>query len=155
MTEYMSREGYEKARERLEQLKRQREEISEEIGRARGFGDISENAEYDAAKEKQALVEKQIADLESRLSRVQVLDDAEVPTDKALLGAAVTIRDEETDVEMTYTLVSELESDPDAGKISISSPVGKALLGRGEGEVVRVELPRGVREFRIVKIERR
>jgi len=152
---YMTPEGYEKAKKRLESLEEQRMEISEEIGRARGFGDISENAEYDAAKDKQALVEERIAELESKLNRAQVMDDTDGPSDKVLLGTTVTLADTSGDMEMTYTLVSELESDPDGGKISIESPVGKAALGHKEGDTIRVELPKGVMEFTIQKIERR
>ena len=151
---YMTPEGYEEAQKKLEALKQQRMEVSEEIGRARGFGDISENAEYHAAKEKQALVEERIAELENKLSRAQIMDDVDAPSDKVLLGTTVTLADTSGDLEMTYTMVSELESDPDAGKISITSPIGQAALGHKEGDVISVDLPKGVMEFTIKKIER-
>ena len=152
---YMTPEGYEKSCKKLEELKQRRIEISEEIGVARGFGDISENAEYDAAKEKQALVETRIAELESKLNRAQVMDDSDAPSDKVLLGTTVTLADVSGDLEMTYTMVSELESDPDEGRISITSPIGQAALGHKEGEVISVDLPKGVMEFEIRKIERK
>ena len=151
----MTPEGYEKAKKKLAALKDQRLEVSEEIGIARGFGDISENAEYHAAKEKQAFIEGRIGELESKLNRAQVMDGTEGPSDQVLLGTTVTMVDASGDLEMTYTMVSELESDPDGGEISIASPIGQAALGHKEGDVISVDLPKGVMELTVTKIERK
>ncbi|MBN1872313.1 MAG: transcription elongation factor GreA [Candidatus Omnitrophica bacterium] len=152
---YLSHAGYEKLRKELERLKTVcRREIAKDLEKARGHGDLSENAEYDAAKEAQALNEKKIADLEERLSSVQILDDIIMPKDEALLGATVRLKDLSTGEEFEYTLVSELEADFDQGKISVTSPVGKSLLGHKKKEIVEIKVPAGVLKYKIMNITR-
>lgn len=153
---YMTRKGYDEALQRLEALKNQREDIAKEIGRARAFGDISENAEYDAAKDKQGLNEGRIHDLENQLAIAQVMGDNEtLPSDKVLVGITVTIVDVSDGEVSEYTMVSPLEADPDQGRISTQSPLGQALLGRKVGEVAELKAPRGTMKYKIKKIVRR
>ncbi len=152
---YLTPEGYEKLREDLEYLKNiRRRELSKEIGQARSHGDISENAEYDAAKEAQALNEKRIAELEEKLSRAQLLDGQNIPKDEALIGATVRLKDLNSGEEFQYTLVSELEADFSQGKISITSPVGKGLLGHKQNEIVDIKTPAGILRYKILEISR-
>ncbi len=152
---YLNQEGYEKIRKKIEFLKTiRRRELSKEIGTARAHGDISENAEYDAAKEAQGLNEKRIAELEEKLARVQIFDDKDIPKDKALIGATVKLKDLNSKEEFQYTLVSELEIDFSQGKISITSPVGKGLLGHKQNEIVDIKTPAGIVKYKILKISR-
>lgn len=152
---YLTREGYEKLRKELELLKTvRRRELSKEIGIARAHGDISENAEYDAAKDAQALNEARIAGLEKRLIQVQILDDTNIAKDKALIGATVKLKDVGSGEEIQYTLLSELEADFSQGKISITSPLGKGLLGHKENEIVEIKVPAGIVKYRILEISR-
>ena len=154
-SEYLTPEGYEEIRKELGQLKGQkRRKLSKKIEAARSHGDISENAEYDAAKEAMALNEKRIAELEQRLSNAQILDDTKIPKDEALIGATVTLKDLDSKEEVQYTLVSELEADFSQGKISVTSPVGKGLLGHKKGETVEIQVPAGTIKYKIVKITR-
>ncbi len=151
---YLTRQGYEKLVEELEYLKTvKRREISRAVGEARSHGDISENAEYDAAKDAQGHNEKQIAELEEKLSRVRILD-GDIPQDQVLIGAIVKLEDADSGEEMEYTLVSELEADYSQNKISVTSPVGAGLLGHKEGEVAEIKVPAGVLRYKIVKISR-
>lgn len=131
-----------------------RREISKAIEEARAHGDISENAEYDAAKDEQALNEKKIADLEAKLSHARIIDEANMPKDEVLIGATVKIKDLDSGEEIEYTLVSEAEADYEQGKISVSSPVGSALLNHKESEVVQIKIPAGVLRYKILKISR-
>lgn len=152
---YLSREGYEKLREELEYLKTvRRKEIVKEIEQARSYGDISENAEYDAAKEAQALNEKRIAELGDKLSRIRIIDEEDISKDEVRIGATVRLKDLNTGEELQYTLVSELEADFSQGKISVTSPVGKGLLGRKENETIEIEIPAGILRYKILKISR-
>lgn len=152
---YLTAEGYERLMEELKFLKTvRRRKLSREIGIARSHGDISENAEYDAAKEAQAFNEKKIAELEERLSRAQILDDSKIAKDKVLLGATVKLKDLDSGEELQYTLLSELEADLSRGKISITSPVGKALLGHKKDEIVEIKVPAGALKYKILKISR-
>lgn len=152
---YLTAEGHEKLLEELKFLKTvRRRELSREIGIARSHGDISENAEYDAAKEAQAFNEKKIAELEERLSRAQILDNTKIAKDKVLLGATVKLKDLDSGEELQYTLLSELEADFSRGKISITSPVGKALLGHKQDEIVEIKVPAGALKYKILKISR-
>jgi len=152
---YLTREGYEKLRKELELLKTvRRRELSAEIGIARAHGDISENAEYDAAKDAQALNEARIAGLEKRLVQAQILDDTNIDKDKALIGATVKLKDLDSGEEIQYTLLSELEADFSQGKISITSPLGKGLLGHKENEIVEIKVPAGIVKYQILKISR-
>ena len=152
---YLTAEGHEKLLKELKFLKTvRRRELSREIGIARSHGDISENAEYDAAKEAQAFNEKKIAELGERLSRAQILDNSKIAKDKVLLGATVKLKDLDSGEELQYTLLSELEADFSRGKISITSPVGKALLGHKQDEIVEIKVPAGVLRYKILKISR-
>jgi len=151
---YLTQEGYEKLVGELEQLKTvKRRQISKAVGEARAHGDISENAEYDAAKDAQAHNEKQIIDLEDKLARVRILDK-NIPQDQVLIGATVKLKDMDTEEELEYTLVSELEADFNQGKISITSPVGSSLLGHKENEVVEIKIPAGILQYKIIRISR-
>jgi len=152
---YMSKEALQKLEAELKQLKfTDRPKIVDDIRRAREHGDLSENAEYHAAKEAQTHLERKIADLEFKLSRVQLIDASEIPSDKVYLYAKVTIKDLRDDEEIVYTMVSPDEADPDNDIISIKSPVGAALLGKGLGDTVEITVPAGVLKYEVVKIER-
>lgn len=152
---YLTSEGYEKLRKELEFLKTlRRRELSREIEKARAHGDISENAEYAAAKETQGLNEKKIAELENKLSRAQILDDTNMPKDEALIGAVVKLKDLDSKEELQYMLVSELEADFSQGKISVTSPIGEGLLGHKVNETVKIKVPAGILKYKILKISR-
>ncbi|MCK4851476.1 MAG: transcription elongation factor GreA [Candidatus Omnitrophica bacterium] len=151
----LTREGYNKLQEELAGLQgKKRREIAKDIAAAREQGDLSENAEYDAAKEAQAMNEKKIADMEGILSGARIIDDSNIAKDEALLGATVRVRDRDTDESFDYMLVAEEESDFALNKISITSPVGKAIFGHKAGDVVEVEVPAGVIRYEIVDIRR-
>ena len=152
---YLTKEGHEKLQKELEYLKTtKRREITADIAAARAHGDLSENAEYDAAREAQGMNEKRISELEEKLSRAQILDDKDMPKDEALIGATLKLKDIELGEEIEYILVSEVEADFASGKISVTSPVGKALLGHKKGETVDVEVPAGVIQYKILDITR-
>lgn len=152
---YLTQGGYQKLFEELELLKTvKRRQISKAIGEARDHGDIGENAEYDAAKEAQALNEQRIAELEGKLSRVRIIDDINIPKDEVLIGATVKLKDLNSAEELEYALVSELEADYSQGKISVASPVGSSLLGHKENEVVEIKIPAGLLRYKILKISR-
>ncbi len=151
-TIYMSQDGYEKAKAELDRLKAKRDEISKAIGIAREFGDISENAEYDSAKEEQGMNEKKIAELEEKLSRAQILDQSRLPEGKVVIGTTVVLEDLDDGFEMEYKLVSELEANPSEGTISIKSPVAQGLLGHEEGDEVEITVPKGVMKYKIKSI---
>lgn len=152
---YLTRDGYEKLLKELEYLKNvRRRELSKAVGEARAHGDISENAEYDAAKEAQALNEKRIAELEEKLSRVRIIDEEDIPKDKVRIGVTVRLKDLSTEEELEYTLVSEIEANYSEGKISITSPIGKGLLGHKENEIVEIKVPAGILKYKILKITR-
>ncbi|MDD5255714.1 MAG: transcription elongation factor GreA [Candidatus Omnitrophica bacterium] len=151
---YLTKAGYQKLAEELEYLKTtKRRELARAVGEARSHGDISENAEYDAAKDAQGLNEKRIAELEQKLSRARILDD-DIPTDMVLIGATVKLQDVDSGEEMEYTLVSELEADYSQNKISVTSPVGKGLLEHRENDVVEIAIPAGTLKYKIIKITR-
>ncbi|MCQ9207416.1 MAG: transcription elongation factor GreA [Omnitrophica bacterium] len=152
---YISHETYEKLRKEIEILKTvRRRELSKAIEKAREHGDISENAEYDAAKDAQGFNEKKIAELEEKLSMAQILDDSKIPKDEALIGATITLKDTETGETLEYTLVSELEGDISQGKISVTSPVGQGLLGHKKNQTVKIKVPAGTLTYKILKIAR-
>lgn len=152
---YLTKEGYHKLVEELEYLKTtRRREISRAIGEARAQGDISENAEYDAAKDAQGLNEKRIAELEEKLSSAQILDDTNMSKDEVLIGAKVKFKDLDTEEELEYTLVAEVEADYSLGKISVSSPVGKGLLNHKINETVEIKIPAGILRYKILNISR-
>ena len=152
---YLSKEGYEKMEAELRDLKtRGRKEIAEEIAEARAKGDLSENAEYDAAKEAQGYLEKKIAELENTLATSEIIDERNIDDTKAFLLSTVTILNRKTNKEMKYTLVSKDEADFKEKKISVDSPIGQAILGKEVGDVVEVNVPAGKLELEIKKIER-
>lgn len=152
---HLSKEGVEKLQKKLHRLKTvDRPEIVREIKRAREFGDLSENAEYHAAKEKQVFVERKIADLEDKLTRVRILEDGDIDTSKAYLLSTVRVRDCADGEKLEYTLVSAEEADIDHNKISIQSPIGKGLLGKSAGEKVHIDVPAGTIEYEILSISR-
>jgi transcription elongation factor GreA len=152
---YLTKAGYQRLAEELEHLKTvKRRQLSNAVGQARAHGDISENAEYDAAKEAQALNEKRIAELQMKLAGARIIEDEDIPKDEVLIGAKVKLKDIDTGEELVYTLVSEIEADYAQGKISISSPVGSALLGHKLGEVVQIKIPAGLLNYEILEISR-
>ncbi len=151
---YMTQEGYEKLVNELEYLKTtKRRALAKAIGEARAYGDISENAEYDAAKDAQAHNEKDIAELEDKLARVRILDK-NISKDEVLIGARVKLLDLDTQEELEYLLVSELEANYEEGKISVTSPVGAGLLGHKKNEIAQIKIPAGVLKYKIVDISR-
>jgi transcription elongation factor GreA len=151
---YMSEEGFEKLKADLHRLKyEKRPEIVLEIKKAREQGDLSENAEYDAAKEAQTHLERQIADLEFKIANARVVKKDDVAKDKAYLFAKVTVVDVDDDEEEIYTLVPPEEADPDDNQISVKSPIGQGLLGKGVGEKVAIKIPAGTLNYKITKIE--
>ncbi len=150
---YYSKEGMQKLKDEYEHLKNvMRPHISGQIAEARDKGDLSENAEYDAAKEAQGLLEMKIAKLEDTLANARILDSSKFETDKVMVLSKVVIRNLSNKMEMNYQLVSESEADLKAGKISVSSPIGKGLVGKKVGEQVEIQVPSGVMKFEIVKI---
>lgn len=152
---YLTHEGYEKLRKELEYLQNvKRKELSKAIGEARAHGDISENAEYTYAKEAQGLNEKKIAELEDKLSRAKLIDESAMSKDEVLIGARVKLKDLDSGEELEYALVSEEEADYEANKISVTSPVGEALLGRKENETVKIKVPAGTLRYKVLKITR-
>ena len=146
--------GLKALEEELEMLKTvRRKEVSEKIRVARGYGDLSENSEYDEAKNEQAIVEARIADLEVMLKNVVILDESELVTDVVSLGSFVKVYDEEFEEELEYTIVGSTEADLDLGKISDESPVGKALIGKKVVEIAEAVLPSGdTAKFRVISI---
>ena len=148
----MLAEGYRLLENEVKRLKAERPQIVDAIEEARAHGDLSENAEYHAAKERQGHVEAQIAEIEDRLSRALVIDPTTLSGDKVVFGATVTLLDED-DRKVRYQLVGQQEADAKIGRISYNSPLGRALIGRLKGEEVEVETPAGDRYYEIAKIE--
>jgi transcription elongation factor GreA len=149
-------EGLEKLKLEIEHLSiTRRREVAERIKEAREFGDISENSEYDDAKNEQAMLEKQISDLEEKLRNARVIDAKSVDTDVVSVGVTVHVKDQKTDKSTKFKIVGSAEADPADSKLSNESPVGRALLGHKRGETVSVQVPRGpARKLKITKIER-
>ena len=150
---YLSRKNYDKLREELDGLKKIKAELSEEIGEAARQGDLKENAEYAAAKEKQAETLARINELEIRLRTTRITDDLNVDRSEARIGATVTIEDLSNGGQFTYTLVGSMESNPEEGLLSVKTPVAAGLLGCKEGQTFEVALPRGKRKYKLVKLE--
>ena len=148
-------EGYQKLQEELEYLKVvKRKEITEKIKEAKGFGDLSENSEYDAAKEAQANMEQRVAEIENILKNAAVVSGNEGPDDVVGICSKVKVFASDIEEEEEYTIVGSTESDPLSNKISNESPIGKALLGRKIGETVDVETPAGIVQFKILEIQK-
>src|SRR3712207_4817686 len=148
-------EGLEELKAKIEHLSTERRrEVAQRIKEAREFGDISENSEYDDAKNEQAMLEKQIADLEDKLRSATVIDQSKVSTDVVSVGSTVHVKDQKTDKSVKYTIVGPPEANPSEMKLSNESPVGKALLGHKRGDIVQVPVPRGpARKLKITKID--
>ena len=152
---YYTEEGFKKLKDELEHLKFvERPNISQQIAEARDKGDLSENAEYDAAKEAQGMLEMKIAKLEEMYSGARVIDESQLDTDKVLALSIVKIRNLNTKAEMTFTLVAETEADIKTGKISVNSPIGTGLLGKKVGEIAEIQVPAGLVKFEILHISR-
>tara|TARA_Y100001978_G_scaffold33958_1_gene29758 strand:- start:281 stop:754 length:474 start_codon:yes stop_codon:yes gene_type:complete len=152
---YYTEEGLEKLKTDLDQLKSvERPNVARQIAEARDKGDLSENAEYDAAKEAQGLLEAKIAKMEAELSKARILDESQIDTSKVLIMSKVTIKNSANGAKMTYTIVPESEADLKAKKISISSPIAKGLLGKEVGDTAEIQVPNGLMKFEIVDISR-
>ena len=152
---YYTAEGLKKLREELDKLKSiERPKASQAIAEARDKGDLSENAEYDAAKEAQGLLEMRISKMEEIVSNARLIDESQLDLSKALVLSKVKIKNQTNGMEMTYTLVAESEADLKTGKISVTSPIGKGLLGKSVGEIAEINVPNGVLKFEILEISR-
>ncbi len=150
----MTTKGYQFLVEELKRLKSvERPKNMREIEEARGHGDLSENAEFHAAKERQSLLDLQIRDIEDKVARAQVIEISKLSGDKVVFGATVALTDGDTGDKVVYQIVGDHEAEPKNGKISISSPVARALIGRSEGDEVQVRTPTGVRSFEILRVE--
>ena len=150
---YMTKDGYNKLIEEINYLESEkRPAISKQIAEARDKGDLSENAEYDAAKEAQGILEAKIAQLKLLLSNARLIDESQISTDSVQIMNKVTIRNIKNDQKMVYTLVSESETDLKAGKIAINTPIGKGLMGKKKGDTVDIQVPSGILTFEIVDI---
>ena len=152
---YYTAEGLQNLKDELNQLRDvERPKASQAIADARDKGDLSENAEYDAAKEAQGLLEMKISKLEELLANARLIDESQLDTSKVLVLSTVKLKNQQNGMEMTYTLVSENEADLKAGKISVTSPIGKGLLGKAVGDVAEIEVPNGTLKFDILEIKR-
>ena len=152
---YYTEEALKKLREELNQLKDvERPKASQAIAEARDKGDLSENAEYDAAKEAQGMLEMKISKLEESLANARLIDESQLDASKALVLSTVKIKNQTNGMVMTYTLVADGEADLATGKISVNSPIGKGLLGKSVGEVADIQVPNGVMKFDILEITR-
>ncbi len=152
---YYTEEGLKKLKDELHQMKAvERPAISRQIAEARDKGDLSENAEYDAAKEAQGLLEMRIAKLEAIVSNARVMDDTNIDASKALILSKVKIKNLNNNAEMEYQLVAENEADLKQKKISVDSPIGKGLLGKSVGDVADVQTPGGIIKFEVIEISR-
>ena len=152
---YYTEEGLEKLKAELEHLKNvERPKVSNQIAEARDKGDLSENAEYDAAKEAQGMLEMRIAKMEASLVNARVVDESQLDTSKVLILSKVKLLNKNMKQEVTYILVAENEANIQQGKISVSSPIGKALLGKKVGEIAKVEVPNGTIDLEVLEITR-
>ena len=150
---YLTQEGYDKLMQELDQLKTDgRAEVAKAIAEARDKGDLSENAEYDAAKDAQAMLEMKINELEKTFANARVIDASQLDDSKVTVLSHVTIKNKKSGKELTYQLVAHAEADLKAKKISVKSPIGEGLLGKEVGDIASIETPAGVLEFEIVKI---
>lgn len=150
---YLTQSGYERLKSELEELKTTgRQEVARAIAEAREKGDLSENAEYDAAKDAQGMLEMKISELEAVLANARIIDESQLDTSKVAILSNVTIKNLKTGKSITYKLVSESESDAKAMKISVNSPIGQGLLGKSIGEIAQIKTPGGLMEFEIVDI---
>lgn len=152
---YYTKEGLEKLKKDLHQMKTvERPKISEQIAEARDKGDLSENAEYDAAKEAQGLLEMKISKLEETISQARLIDESSMDNSKVYVLSKVKLKNLNNNAEMSYTLVAENEANIKEGKISVDSPIGKGLLGKAVGDVAEIKVPSGMVKFEIIEITR-
>ena len=154
-TNYYTEEGLNKLKNELKQMKAvERPKISAQIAEARDKGDLSENAEYDAAKEAQGLLEMKIAKLETLIANARIIDESQLDTSKALILSTVEIKNKSNGAIMKYTLVAEQEANLKEKKISVDSPIGKGLLGKKKGDIAEIKTPGGIMQFEILNITR-
>ncbi|HET8808888.1 MAG TPA: transcription elongation factor GreA [Flavobacteriaceae bacterium] len=152
---YYTAEGLKKLKDELNQLKDvERPRASNAIAEARDKGDLSENAEYDAAKEAQGMLEMKISKLEDIVANARIIDESQLDTSKALVHSTVKIKNQSNGMEVTYKLVAQSEADLKSGKISVDSPIGKGLLGKKVGETAEVQVPNGILKFDVLEISR-
>lgn len=152
---YFTKEGLEKLRDELEHLKSvERPSISHQIAEAREKGDLSENAEYDAAKNAQGMLELRISKLETTLSNARVIDESQLDDSKISILSRVKLKNLKNNASMTYTLVPENEADIKSGKISVASPIARGLLGKSQGEKVEIQVPAGLLSFEVLEVGR-
>lgn len=155
MTKYYTNEGLQKLKDELAQLTSvERKKISQQIAEARDKGDLSENAEYDAAKDAQGMLELKISKLQELIQNAKIIDESKMDTSKVLILSKVEIQNCKNKSKMTYTLVPENEADLKAGKISVNSPIATGLLGKKVGDIVSIKIPAGVVEFKVISITR-
>ncbi|HBD07909.1 MAG TPA: transcription elongation factor GreA [Syntrophobacteraceae bacterium] len=149
----ITKEGYERLRVELQRFqKEERPAVIKAIEEARGHGDISENAEYEAAKEKQALIEGRINDLQQKIGCCEIIEAGNGRHDRIVFGSTVVVEDLESEEQITYRMVGPFEADIQAGTLSVTSPLGRALIGKHEGDGIRVQTPKGLKEFEVVEI---
>ena len=151
---YLTKAGLEKLQAEHQALLRQKRELTEEVSKAAAMGDLRENAEYHAARERLQHVAGRLAELDAKLQDVRFIDDLDIKAGEARVGTRVTLEDEQTKEHVTYLLVGPEEADPQNGKLSIASPLGKMLLGKKPGEQFALKLPKTIVPYRVVKIER-
>ena len=152
---YYTEEGLSNLKNEIKNLESvERPKISQQIAEARDKGDLSENAEYDAAKEAQGMLEARISKLKNKLANARLIDDSEIDDSKVFILSTVKIKNTKNSMEMVYTLVAENEADIRVGKISVDSPIGKGLLGKEVGQIADISTPAGIMEFEIVSIQR-
>lgn len=152
---YYTAEGLKKLKEELDHLKSiERPKASQDIAEARDKGDLSENAEYDAAKEAQGLLEMRISKMEEVYANARLIDESQLDNSKVLVLSHVKIKNQSNGMEMKYTLVAESEADLKTGKISVTSPIGKGLLGKSVGEIAEITVPNGILKFEVLEISR-
>lgn len=152
---YYTQEGLDRLKGEIKELESvERPKISQQIAEARDKGDLSENAEYDAAKEAQGLLEARIAKLKNKLANARLIDDSDIDSSKVFILSTVKIRNVQNKMEVSYTIVAENEADLKARKISVDSPIGKGLLGKSVGETADIQTPSGIMKFEVISIER-
>lgn len=153
--QYFTKEGLEKLKQELNHLKTyERVSISKQIAEAREKGDLSENAEYDAAKEAQGLLELRISKMQEIVNNARIMDEKNIDTSKVMPLSKVKVKNHKTNAEITYTLVTESEADLKTGRISMKSPIGSGLMGKKKGDIVEVTVPAGIIKFEILEISR-
>ncbi len=152
---YYTKEGLKKLKDELEQLERvERPRVSNEIAEARDKGDLSENAEYHAAKEEQSMLELKIAKLKEVVSTARIIDESQLDTSKILIYSTVKLKNLTNNMEFTYTLVADSETNIKEGKLAVNSPIGKGLLGKQVGDVAEIQVPNGIMKFEVLEISR-